>query len=95
MINETVSEKKIDFAALLETGRSNFVTHFLKNLSGGLDYAWFCLPPHEHSGGILVGINSVTLSVVKDDFCVKFQVRSKMMDVLGTCGSLWSCARLK
>ena len=57
-INEAVREKKLDFIALLETGRSNFTAPFLKNLAGGLDYNWYCLPPRGRSGGILVGFNN-------------------------------------
>jgi hypothetical protein len=46
----------------------------------GVDFAWFRLPSHEKSGGILVGVNSTTLQVknlVTGDYCVKLHVRSK------------------
>jgi hypothetical protein len=52
----------------------------LKHLSGGLDFSWYCLPPQRRSGGILVGINTSTLSINKisnGDFCVKFHVCSR------------------
>ena len=66
--------------AVLEIGRSNFSTPFLKQLAGGLDYEWSCLPPNGRSGGIIVGFNSAQLSVqsvVARDFCVKFKLKSK------------------
>jgi hypothetical protein len=49
-------------------------------LANGLDFSWFCLPPHGRSGGILVGINNVSLqvgTVETGDFCVKLHVRCK------------------
>jgi hypothetical protein len=49
-IHETVRDHKLDFIVLLETWRANFATPFLKHLSGGLDFMWFCLPPRGRSG---------------------------------------------
>ena len=62
-IHELVREHKLDFIALLETGRSNFSASFLNFLAGGFDYEWFCLPPHGRSGGILVGFNKSVLAM--------------------------------
>ena len=64
----------------METGRSNFAIPFLRDLANGKDFAWFCLPPHGRSGGILVGINTQTIIVNKvecGDFCVKLELKSK------------------
>jgi hypothetical protein len=80
-ISETIREHKLDFIILLETGRSNFSGPFLKHLFGGLDFLWYCLPPHGRSGGILVGINMETILIQKvesGDFCVKLFVKSKL-----------------
>jgi hypothetical protein len=77
---QTLREEKLDFISLLETGRSNFSVPFLKNLANGLDFSWFCLPPHGSSGGILVGINNMSLqvgTVETRNFCVKLHVRCK------------------
>jgi hypothetical protein len=60
-VKESIRDHHLDFIALLETGRSNFVISFLGDLASGKDFAWFCLPPHGRSGGILVGINTATL----------------------------------
>ena len=95
-IQETVREQKLDFVGLLETGRSNFASHFLKHLAGGLDYAWYCLPPHGRSGGILVGFNSTSISVqnvVTGDFCVKFQLKSKVDGFLWTLVVVYGAAQ--
>ena len=68
-------EHKLDFIALLETGRDNFNAQFLQTISGGLEYDWHCLPPRGRSGGILLGVNHNTLevgNVFLGDFSVKF-----------------------
>ena len=66
-VQESVREHKLDIVALLETGRSNFHSHFLRSLVLGRDFSWFCLPPRGRSGGILVGVNSETLCVKNVD----------------------------
>jgi hypothetical protein len=79
-VKETLREHKLDFIALLETGRSNFSVPFLKKLANGLDFSWFCLPPHGRSGGIRIGTNNASLqvgAVEAGDFCVKLLVRCK------------------
>jgi hypothetical protein len=62
---ETASEQNLDFISLMETGRPNFTSQFLGNISGGMDFAWYCLPPHGRSGGILLGVNRNSLDVRK------------------------------
>lgn len=44
---EASKDYKLDFIALLETGRDNFTSQFLGTISGGLDFDWHCLPPGE------------------------------------------------
>ena len=53
-VHDAVREQKLDFVALVETGRSSFATPFLKYLAGGFDFTWYCMPPHGRSGGILL-----------------------------------------
>jgi hypothetical protein len=60
-LHEAVTEFKLDFVILSEKGRSNFNAPFLNHMSVGLDYGWYCHPPHGHSGGIVIGINTDTL----------------------------------
>jgi hypothetical protein len=79
-VNETIRDYKLDFFAILESGKDNFSAPFLKHISGGLDFQWYCVPPIGRSGGILVGINADTLEVdkvVAGDRCVKFYITSK------------------
>ena len=79
-VQESIREHRLDFIALLEMGRSNFTVPFLQHLACGLDFAWYCLPPHGRSGGILVGINMETLHINKldvGDFSVKLYLRCK------------------
>ena len=66
-VRESIREHRLDFIALLETSRSNFVVPFLQHLACGFDFTWYCLPPHGRLGGILVGINMETLHVKKVD----------------------------
>lgn len=78
---EASLEHKLDFIALLETGRDNFTSQFLGTLSGGIDFDWHCLPPRGRSGGILLGVKCETLEVmdvIQGEFAVKFRVKSKL-----------------
>jgi hypothetical protein len=76
--------------AFLETGRSNFVIPFLRNLTSH-NFVWFCLPPHGRYGGILVGVNVDSLKCQKRrrDFSVKMHLRSVIF-----YDGIWSCPRL-
>jgi hypothetical protein len=81
IVKEWIREYDLDFIALLETEWSNFAVPFLRDLFAGKDFAWFCLPPHGRSGGILVEINTRTLMVNRvgsGDFCVKLSIKSKI-----------------
>ena len=87
VVSEVVREQKLDFVAIIETGRSSFANPFLKFLAGGMDFTWFIIPPHGRSGGMFIGFNNTTLAaqnVLTGDFCVKFHVRSK------SDGFLWA-----
>jgi hypothetical protein len=54
-VRETLREHKLDFFAILETGRDNFSAPFLTNIFAGKDIQWCCVPPIGWSRGILVG----------------------------------------
>ena len=72
-LSDTSVEQKLDFMALLETGRDNFTSQFLNTISRGVDFDWHCLPPRGRSGGILLGVKCETLevlNVVHGDFAV-------------------------
>jgi hypothetical protein len=81
VVHEAIREFRLDFFSVLEIGRENFSAPFLKNLSGGLDFIWYCLPPLGRSGGILVGFIAQTINVkniVAGDHCVKFHLSLKL-----------------
>src|SRR3990170_2801652 len=80
-LSDASLEHKLDFIALLETGRKNFTSQFLDTLSGGIDFDWHCLLPRGRSRGILLGVKCETLemmNVVQGDYAVKFRIRSKL-----------------
>jgi exonuclease III len=82
-VKESIREYALDFIALQETGRSNFAIPFLNLLDGPFNFSWFCLPPQGRSGGILVGVNSDTLDVLKvttGDFSVRMHMKCKRDD---------------
>jgi hypothetical protein len=79
-VSDSIRDFHLDFIALLEIRRSNFTAPFLRNLSAGRDFTWFCLPPHGRSGGILVGVNALSLhvdNVSTGDYCVKMHMTCK------------------
>ena len=62
-LSEATLEHKLDFIALMETGRDNFTSQFLNTLSSGIDFDWHCLVPGGRPGGILLGVRCETLEV--------------------------------
>ena len=62
-VNEFVKENKLDFVAIIETGKSAFATPFLNFLAAGSDLVWYCLPPHGRSGGMLLCFNKASFLV--------------------------------
>ena len=79
-VNELVREHKLDFMGIIEPGRSSFATPFLNFLAAGLDFTWYCIPPHGRSGGMLLGFNNATVAVqnvVSGEFCVKLHLTIK------------------
>ena len=66
-----VKEEQINFIALSETGRDDFLDHTLKNLCAGWDFLWHCMAPHDRSRGILlrVDLNVFDIgAIVEGDF---------------------------
>jgi hypothetical protein len=44
-ISDAVKEFKLDFIAVMETGKQDMSKTNLSRLSGGADFVWHCLPP--------------------------------------------------
>jgi hypothetical protein len=55
-IADSIREYVLDYFAISETGKHNYLTSFLNCLSGGKDFAWVSCQPQGRSGGILVGV---------------------------------------
>ena len=51
-------EHRLDFIALMETGRSAFSESTLRHFCSGVDFLWHLMPPRGRSGGMLLGVNS-------------------------------------
>src|SRR4051812_37946080 len=80
-LRDTSVEEKLDFIALLETGRDNFPPRFLNTIFDGTAFDWHVLPPRDRSGGILLRVKGETLhvfDVVQGECSVKFHIRSKI-----------------
>jgi hypothetical protein len=56
-IIDLTKEHDLNFIAVSETGRSEFMPNFLKNLCAGRDYLWHTMAPKGRSGGILLGVD--------------------------------------
>ena len=62
-VSDSIRDNKLDFVAVMETGKQDMSRANLNRLSGGADFVWHCLPPRGRSGGILLGINAIALDV--------------------------------
>ena len=62
-ISDAIRDHKLDFVAIMETGKQHMFRSNLNRLSGNADFIWHCLPPRGRSGGILLGINSTVLDL--------------------------------
>jgi exonuclease III len=79
-LSELSREQKLDFIALLETGKKDFSQTTLNNICGGQNFLWHWTEPHGRSGGILLGMNLDIFDIRgidEGDFFVKFLLRNK------------------
>ena len=51
-IYDAVKENRLDFIAVMETGKHDMSKTNLAQLSGGSDFVWHCLPPKGRSVGV-------------------------------------------
>ena len=82
-ISDAIRDHKLDFVAVMETGKQDMSRSNLNRLSGDADFIWHCLPPRGRSGGILLGINSAVLDlsiIVEGEFFIKFHHRNRNGD---------------
>ena len=74
-IAQCIRDHNLDFVAISETGRQDFLVSVINRISGRLDIHWYCYPPWGWSGGILLSVNSSSMNVLAasdGDFHVKF-----------------------
>jgi hypothetical protein len=79
-VSDLTKENDLGFIAILESGRSDFMPKFLKNLCGGRDFLWHSKAPHGRLEGILVGVDQQLFdigSIDEGEFYVKFQLSNK------------------
>jgi hypothetical protein len=52
-ISDLTKENNLNFIGLSESGRSEFMPSFLKNICAGRDFLWHTMAPKGRSGGML------------------------------------------
>ena len=62
-LSDLTKEKDLDFIALSETGRANFLQSTLNNICAGRDFLWHCMAPRGRSSGMILGINLLTFGI--------------------------------
>jgi len=80
-ISDAVKDLKLDFIAVMETGKQDMSRSNLARLSGGVNFVWHCLPPRGRSRGILLGIRAEILElslIVEGEFFIKFHLCNKI-----------------
>jgi hypothetical protein len=73
-------EKDLDFIAILETNKNNFLEECLDNFCGGKEFLWHWIPPNGRSGGILIGVNMLVFEVQSclfGEFFIKLHLKNK------------------
>jgi hypothetical protein len=73
-------ENQLNFIAISEMGRSEFMPRFLKNLCAGRNYLWHSKAPNGQSGGILlvVDLQYFDIGAIEEgNYYVKFRLCNK------------------
>jgi hypothetical protein len=73
-IVDAIKERKLDFVAIMESGKQDMQRTNLSQLSGGAYFIWHCLSPRGRSGGNLLGVNAAVLQIsmiIEGDFFYK------------------------
>ena len=81
-ISDAIRDHKLDFVAVMETGKQDMSRSNLNRLSGDAYFIWHCLPPRGRLGGILLGINSTVLDlsiIVEGEFLLSSISETEMM----------------
>ena len=59
-VRNYILKERIDIVGLQETVKQDFSDHELNELAGGLNFIWFWLAARGRSGGILLGVKSMS-----------------------------------
>jgi hypothetical protein len=62
-VSDLTKENDLSFIGILESGKTDFMPRFFKNLSGGRDFLWHSKDPHGRSGGILLGVDQQMFAI--------------------------------
>jgi hypothetical protein len=80
-ISDLTKENNLDFIAVSEIGRSDFMPRFLKNMCLGRDYLWHSKAPRGRSGGMLLGVDLQIFyirAIEEGDYYIKFHLWKKV-----------------
>jgi hypothetical protein len=79
-VSDLIKENNLNFIAISETGRSEFLPRFLKNLCSGRDYLWYSKTPRGKSAGMLLGVDLQMYdigAIEEGNYYVKFHLCNK------------------
>jgi hypothetical protein len=95
-IAESIRQHCLDFVAISETGKQNYLVNFLNRLSGGEDFAWISRPLRGRSGGLLVGVGTSTMEILDNsggDFHIKLHIRNRSNNFIWSLVSVYGAAQ--
>jgi len=79
-LSDLTKEKNLEFIAVSETDRANFLQSTLNNICAGRDFLWHCMAPRGRSGGMMLGINPLIFyisQIEEGDFFYSVQVETQ------------------
>ena len=93
-----VRDHNLDFLAISETDRREFLQSLLNRLSGGIEFDWYSRPPHGRFGCILLGIRTdimEVLDVTDGDFYIKMHIRNKSDNFIWSLVAVYGPAQVE
>jgi hypothetical protein len=94
-IAHCIIDHKLDFVAILETGRRDFSQTLLNRLSGGVEFEWTCRPPRGRLGGILLGVRTDTMEVLASsggNYHIKLHIRNRADNFIWSLVAVYGAA---
>lgn len=84
-IRELIYEQHIDFLGIQETQLQDFQDSWLEQIEARQDFFWHFLPSNGRSGGLLLGIRSLELTVrliESGQHCLRAQIQNNNSDIV-------------